>query len=515
MSARASRRTAAFDFSSLSPIECLLIAQAAHEFGVATPSWSTISKLMAKHPLVSRPKNFFTPSLCGSIYEHLMKEAQMDRTEAANAPKAPENLALAQKHFRIRFDELMTLIKAEETKFRTVMKEIEDIKSGKWDSSLRAKISGVPEATTEKDEPENSTAPDEDTGDKEGDEEPTQDGSESVAEQAPDEDEQGDEGEEKEEASQEGDEEEETGTQADVSMIDEEETKAPASNPEDEEGADNEVENLLEVHSEAGNEAQVPSRTSEQPASPKEIEQAQDEGESSADEPLQTIRRELHFHFLHGFRAYIVIQRQKQEQEPADSEPETDTGVKAETPQQDEELPSSPYEGTSTRTREGKRKASFPDEATREAKRVREDSELPEEDESATPARTRSTRQGKGPSEQVPNKKFQNVIGLLHQQISAHRNGTIFHNPIKLSDAPDYHEIVKRPMDLKTIKGRVKDGAISNSREFQRDVYLMFANAMMYNRPGSDVYTMAEDMMLDSEMQIMNFKQTEGFRAQR
>jgi hypothetical protein len=61
MSARASRRTAAFDFSTLSPIECLLIAQAAHEFGVATQSWSTISKLMAKHPLVSRPKNFFTP----------------------------------------------------------------------------------------------------------------------------------------------------------------------------------------------------------------------------------------------------------------------------------------------------------------------------------------------------------------------------------------------------------------------------------------------------------------------
>jgi len=89
-------------------------------------------------------------------------------------------------------------------------------------------------------------------------------------------------------------------------------------------------------------------------------------------------------------------------------------------------------------------------------------------------------------------------------------------------------------MDLKTIKARVKDGAISNSLEFQRDVYLMFANAMMYNRPGSDVYTMAEDasvppiiiffqytdiaspqMMLDSERQIMNFKQTESFRAQR
>jgi bromodomain-containing protein 8 len=83
---------------------------------------------------------------------------------------------------------------------------------------------------------------------------------------------------------------------------------------------------------------------------------------------------------------------------------------------------------------------------------------------------------------------------MLHSQISAHRNGNIFHNPIKNSEAPDYHEIVKRPMDLKTIKARIKDGGIVNSLEFQRDVYLMFANAMMYNRPRSDIYTMTDDV---------------------
>lgn len=83
---------------------------------------------------------------------------------------------------------------------------------------------------------------------------------------------------------------------------------------------------------------------------------------------------------------------------------------------------------------------------------------------------------------------------MLHSQISQHRNGNIFHNPIKASEAPDYRDIVKRPMDLKTIKARTKDGAISNSLEFQRDVYLMFANSMMYNRPDSDIYTMAEEV---------------------
>ena len=93
-------------------------------------------------------------------------------------------------------------------------------------------------------------------------------------------------------------------------------------------------------------------------------------------------------------------------------------------------------------------------------------------------------------------KRFQAVISMLHSQISQHRNGNIFHNPIKDSEAPDYHEIVKRPMDLKTVKTRIKDGAISNSDDYQREIYLMFANAMMYNRPKSDIYRMAHEVSI-------------------
>jgi len=85
---------------------------------------------------------------------------------------------------------------------------------------------------------------------------------------------------------------------------------------------------------------------------------------------------------------------------------------------------------------------------------------------------------------------------MLHSQISQHRNGNMFHNPIKDSEAPDYHEIVRRPMDLKTIKTRIKDGVISNSDEYQREIYLMFANAAMYNRPNSDVYRMTQEVRI-------------------
>ncbi|KAI0268277.1 hypothetical protein BC834DRAFT_684695 [Gloeopeniophorella convolvens] len=145
-------------------------------------------------------------------------------------------------------------------------------------------------------------------------------------------------------------------------------------------------------------------------------------------------------------------------------------------------------------------------DSTRDRKKAREDSQ-PVDEEEPGPVR----RRGRPPAgDSQTSKKFQTVIIMVHSQISQHRNGNIFHNPIKTSEAPDYYEIVKRPMDLKTVKARIREGQISNSAEFQRDVYLMFANSLMYNRPGSDIYTMAEEMMLESEAQINTFRQTEG-----
>lgn len=155
-----------------------------------------------------------------------------------------------------------------------------------------------------------------------------------------------------------------------------------------------------------------------------------------------------------------------------------------------------------------------PSESARDKKRARDGSQPDGEEEagdtyllcslhnfsdrhsgpSTSPSKRRPQRLGTEATQS--SKRFQSVIGMIHSQISQHRNGNIFHNPIKPSEAPDYQDIVLRPMDLKTIKTRIKEGAITNSLEFQRDVYLMFANSMMYNRPDSDIYTMAEEVCL-------------------
>jgi bromodomain-containing protein 8 len=138
------------------------------------------------------------------------------------------------------------------------------------------------------------------------------------------------------------------------------------------------------------------------------------------------------------------------------------------------------------------------------------------------------TKKRRGTTSGVTSRGFQTVISLLHDQICQLRNGSIFHGPVKVSDAPDYYEIVKRAIDLKAIKTKIRDGRVTDSYEYQRDVFLMFANSMMYNRPDSDLYKMAEEvspnlfsshshsylpspqMMLESEALIGQLRQTEN-----
>ena len=53
---------------------------------------------------------------------------------------------------------------------------------------------------------------------------------------------------------------------------------------------------------------------------------------------------------------------------------------------------------------------------------------------------------------------------------------------------PDYFDIVKKPMDLSTIKRKLDTGQYSDPWEYVDDVWMMFDNAWLYNRKTSRVY---------------------------
>lgn len=91
------------------------------------------------------------------------------------------------------------------------------------------------------------------------------------------------------------------------------------------------------------------------------------------------------------------------------------------------------------------------------------------------------------------------VLLMLHNQVSNHTHGNLFHQAIKEVDAPHYYALVKHPMDLKLIKQRIKEGAIASMPELRHALSLMFANALMYNRPDTEVHRMANEMRLATD----------------
>ena len=57
-------------------------------------------------------------------------------------------------------------------------------------------------------------------------------------------------------------------------------------------------------------------------------------------------------------------------------------------------------------------------------------------------------------------------------------------------------------MDLLTIKKSIEAGNLRTTAEFQRDMMLMFTNAIMYNNSDHDVYNMATEMYDDVMVHI-------------
>ncbi|XP_015241001.1 PREDICTED: bromodomain testis-specific protein-like [Cyprinodon variegatus] len=73
----------------------------------------------------------------------------------------------------------------------------------------------------------------------------------------------------------------------------------------------------------------------------------------------------------------------------------------------------------------------------------------------------------------------------------------------------DYHDIIKQPMDLSTIKKKMDHQEYSDPKEFAADVRLMFSNCYKYNPPSYHVVLMARKLQVcfsDFEFDLENLK---------
>jgi bromodomain-containing factor 1 len=59
---------------------------------------------------------------------------------------------------------------------------------------------------------------------------------------------------------------------------------------------------------------------------------------------------------------------------------------------------------------------------------------------------------------------------------------------------PQYHRIVKKPMDFGTIAEKLKEGAFTNAKQYYDDAKLVFNNCYTFNAPGDNVHQMGKQL---------------------
>ncbi|KAF3932542.1 hypothetical protein ABW20_dc0102764 [Dactylellina cionopaga] len=148
-------------------------------------------------------------------------------------------------------------------------------------------------------------------------------------------------------------------------------------------------------------------------------------------------------------------------------------------------------------------------------------------------------------------KKFAQRANPLLNNVSAHRFANLFMKPVDERSAPGYSKIVYKPQDIKSIRASIKIGAaqnptgtptltptptadapsasfgttpstptatsggassksaITNSAQLEKEIWRMFANAVMYNKSNSPVAQEAKEMARDVGATIDNFRNAE------
>ncbi|XP_039745176.1 bromodomain-containing protein 3-like isoform X2 [Pararge aegeria] len=106
------------------------------------------------------------------------------------------------------------------------------------------------------------------------------------------------------------------------------------------------------------------------------------------------------------------------------------------------------------------------------------------------------------PSDEAPRRqgRVTNQLQFLQKNVIKavwkHRFAWPFHQPVdaKKLNLPDYHKIIKKPMDLGTIKKRLESNYYHSAQECIQDFNTMFTNCYVYNKPGEDVVVMAQTL---------------------
>ncbi|XP_015829340.1 histone acetyltransferase KAT2B isoform X2 [Nothobranchius furzeri] len=97
---------------------------------------------------------------------------------------------------------------------------------------------------------------------------------------------------------------------------------------------------------------------------------------------------------------------------------------------------------------------------------------------------------GKGKELKDPDQLYSTLKNIL-QHVKSHQNAWPFMEPVKKTEAPGYYQVIRFPMDLKTMSERLKSRYYTTRKLFMADMQRIVTNCREYNPPESEYYKCA------------------------
>lgn len=84
--------------------------------------------------------------------------------------------------------------------------------------------------------------------------------------------------------------------------------------------------------------------------------------------------------------------------------------------------------------------------------------------------------------------KLATLFSAVLAAVKQHTNAWPFAKPVNALDVPDYYDVIKYPMDLRTMGERLKKDYYVTRRLFMADMARIFSNCRLYNSPDTEYF---------------------------
>merc|ERR1739844_266080 len=95
----------------------------------------------------------------------------------------------------------------------------------------------------------------------------------------------------------------------------------------------------------------------------------------------------------------------------------------------------------------------------------------------------------KGGARSKRRREVDDDLDSMLNQMMKNKDGWPFDRPITKAEAPDYHKIITKPMDLRTVRSGIVRMKYTCNQEVLEDIRQVFANCWAYNRSDAEEYS--------------------------